>query len=179
MNTIGDYCATCTRHCEYDRGLLFIPRALCIVADYISLMRRLTGLEAREERRGGVLSADVSRETLSGMYSTNVLSLCRRGGVSTIGVASSAGASAPGYAKTFDAVAAVCAGLSGIACRCFLFLLSTAPWSVSTRYDLAKVISRGDRPKGATTVQHPKVTLGCCTVVAPFLLFYTSFLHPF
>ena len=42
-----------------------MPRALCIVAGYISLMIRLTGLEAREERRGGVLSADVSRETPS------------------------------------------------------------------------------------------------------------------
>ena len=117
-NTIGDYCA------------------LCIVAGYTSLMRRLTGLEAREKRRGGVSSAAVSRETPSGMSTTNVLSLCTRGGVSTIGVSSSAGASVSGYANTFDAVAAVCAGLSNIACRCFLFLLSTAPWSVSTRYDL-------------------------------------------
>ena len=113
-----------------------MPRALCIVAGYTSLMRRLTGLEAREERRGGVLSADVLRETPSGMSSTNVFSLCRRGGVSTIGVASSAGASVSGYANTFDAVSSVCAGLSSIACGCFLFLLSTAPWSVSTRYDL-------------------------------------------
>ena len=81
-----------------------MPRALCIVAGYMSLMRRLTGLEAREVRRSGVLSADVSREIPSGMYSTNVVSLCRRGGVSTIGVASSAAASVSGYANTFDAV---------------------------------------------------------------------------
>ena len=108
-------------------------RAPCIVAGYISLMKRLTGLEVHEERRSGVLSVNVSRETPSGMYSTNVFSLCRRGGVSTIGVESSAGASVSGYANTFGA--AICAGLYGIACRCFPFLLSTAPWFVSTRYD--------------------------------------------
>ena len=126
-----------------------MPRAFCIVAGYISLMRRLTGFEAREERRSGVLSADVSRETPSGMSSTNAFSLCRRGGVSTIGVASSAGASVSGYANTFDAAAAVCAGLPGIACMCYVFLLSKAPWSVSTRYDLG-------------------VLHGCCTF--PFVL---------
>ena len=101
-----------------------MPRAPCIVAGYISLMRRLTGLEVHEERRSGVLSVNVSRETASGMFSTNVFSLCRRGGVSTIGVASSAAASVSGFANTFDA--AVCAGLSGIACRCFPFLLSNS-----------------------------------------------------
>ncbi|KAI0213652.1 hypothetical protein LSAT2_001293, partial [Lamellibrachia satsuma] len=54
------------------------------------------------------------KSTPSGMSSTNVFSLCRRGGVS-------------GYANTFDAAAAVCAGLPGIACMCYVFLLSTAP----------------------------------------------------
>ena len=92
-----------------------MPRALCIVAGYISLMRRLTGLEEREERRSGVLSADVSRETPSGMSSTKVFSLCRRGGVSTIGVASSAGASVSGYANVRR---------RGHLCT----FISTAPW---------------------------------------------------
>ena len=104
-----------------------MPCALCIVAGYISLMRWLTFFEAHEERLSGVSSADISRETPLGMSSMNVLSLCKRGGVSTIGVALSTGASASGYANTFDAVVAICAGLSGIGCRCFLFLPSTAP----------------------------------------------------
>ena len=125
-------------------------------AGYISLMRRLTGLEARKERRGGVSSAVVSRETPSEVSPTNVISLCTRGGVSTIGVASSAGASVLGYANTFDAVSSVCAGLSCIDCRCFLFLHSTAPWSVSTRYDLG-------------------VLHCCCT----FPVVLHAFLHPF
>ena len=124
-----------------------MPRALC---------RLHFTDETVDWSRGGVSSADVSRETPSGKSSTNVLSLCRRGDVSTIGVASSAGQSASGFANTFDAVSAVCAGLSGIACRCFLFLISTAPWSVSTRYDLG--------------------VLHCCCI---FPVVLHAFFHPF
>ena len=108
-----------------------MPQELCFVAGYISLMRRLTGIGVREERRSGVSSVDVSRETPCGMSSTNVFSLCRRSGISTIGVASSAGLSVSGDLNASDYVTAsyVQASLAGVSC-----FSSTAPLGLSSRY---------------------------------------------